>query len=46
MLQSRFATVGRSASFADEKQAPTGATAADRFAAFAGGGHERAASLW
>lgn len=36
MLQSRFAAVGRSASFADEKHAPAGATAADRFAAFAG----------
>lgn len=36
MLQSRFATVGRSASFADEKQAPPHATAADCFAAFAG----------
>ena len=36
MLQNRFASVGRSASFADEKDAPSGATAADRFAAFAG----------
>ena len=35
-LQSRFATVGRSSSFADEKPVPDGATAADRFAAFAG----------
>jgi uncharacterized protein (TIGR03086 family) len=36
MLQTRFATVGRSSSFADEKQVPPHATAADRFAAFAG----------
>jgi uncharacterized protein (TIGR03086 family) len=36
MLQNRFTAVGRSSSFADEKPAPDGATAADRFAAFAG----------
>lgn len=36
LMQTRFATVGRSVSFADEKPAPDGATAADRFAAFAG----------
>jgi uncharacterized protein (TIGR03086 family) len=36
LLQSRFAAVGRSTSFADEKQAPPTATAADCFAAFAG----------
>jgi uncharacterized protein (TIGR03086 family) len=36
LLQNRFATVGRSPSFADEKPAPPGVTAADRFAAFAG----------
>ena len=35
-LQQRFATVGRSDSFAEEKRPPEGATAADRFAAFAG----------
>jgi uncharacterized protein (TIGR03086 family) len=37
VLQERFATMGRNLkSFADEKPAPAGATAADRFAAFAG----------
>ena len=36
LLQNRFATIGRSSSFADEKQPPPGATSADRFAAFAG----------
>lgn len=37
ILQERFATRGRNfKSFADEKPPPDGATAADRFAAFAG----------
>jgi uncharacterized protein (TIGR03086 family) len=36
LLQSRFASAGRSSSFAEEKPAPPGASAADRFAAFAG----------
>ena len=37
LLQQRFATAGRNhATYADEQQAPPGACAADRFAAFAG----------
>ena len=37
LLQQRFATSGRNpATYADEQQAPPGACAADRFAAFAG----------